>query len=411
MRVRVLPRDVVGGIITGTIAMMGWAIGAVTIIMTVPILVETLDRRGREADLPLPLAMLAVVLAGIVLVVRLRRPWAVLVYLGVAATASVGYELALLHGDPGILDEALFLVDRPTLALVMVGLATTSPRTGMLWVLLGYAVANAVPVLVAVLAHVPYAPGIGPTMVLVVAAIGYGTFAAIQAVQRRRLPNFDELERETRRMALGEDLARRTTAMIHDTVLNDLAIVLNAPDRLDVCTRDRLRADLATLRDADWLSTTSRIPSADAQSGGIRNEFLVLLNEFQWRGLTVHVTGAAVGAYRFRPEAAEALVAGVRACFENVLLHSGATVAELEFMEGPDALMVMVADQGRGFDPEEVPADRLGLRMSVQHRLDAVGGTARVWSSPGEGTSVLLTIPIEAVVSPQRESPHRREPR
>ena len=137
----------------------------------------------------------------------------------------------------------------------------------------------------------------------------------------------------------------------------------------------------------------------------------MLLNEFQWRGLTVHVTGAAVGAYRFRPEAAEALVAGVRACFENVLLHSGATVAELEFMEGPDALMVMVADQGRGFDPEEVPADRLGLRMSVQHRLDAVGGTARVWSSPGEGTSVLLTIPIEAVVSPQRESPHRREPR
>lgn len=212
-------------------------------------------------------------------------------------------------------------------------------------------------------------------------------------------------------MALGDDLARRTTAIIHDTVLNDLAIVLNAPERLDARTRERLRADLGTLRDADWLSTTSRIPSADAQSGGVRNAFLVLLNEFQWRGLTVHVTGAAVGAYRFRPEAAEALLAGVRACFENVLQHSGATVAELEFVEGAHALTAMVADQGSGFDPATVPADRLGLRMSVQHRLDAVGGSARVWSSPGAGTSVLLTVPIEAVVSPQRESPHRREPR
>lgn len=407
MRVRVLPRDVAGGIISGTVAMMGWAIGATTIVLTAPMLVETLARGGRVADLPLPLLMLAIVLAGIVLVVRHRERWAALVSLAVAGSASFAYELLLLHGDPGMQHEALFVLNRPTLALVAVGVAAGRPLIGFLWMVLGYAVANAVALGVAVVAAVPFDPGLGPTMVLAVAAVGYGTFAAIQAGQRRRLPNFDELERETRRMALGADLARRTTAIVHDTALNDLAIVMNAPDRLDDRTRDRLRLDLATLRSGEWLSASAGIPSVDDRDASLRNELMLLVSEFQWRGLTVHVTGATRGVYRFAPEAAAALVASVRACFENVLRHAGATVAELELVEGPEALTVMVADQGRGFDPESVQPDRLGLRMSVQHRLAAVGGTARVWSSPGEGTSVLLTIPIESVVASDPAGPPR----
>ncbi|GMA96246.1 hypothetical protein GCM10025881_30700 [Pseudolysinimonas kribbensis] len=383
MRVRVLPRDIAGGIITGTIAMMGWAIGATTIVVTVPMLIETLVRRGRADELPLPLVMLAVLLAGIALVARWQRRWTVLTYLALGAVASTVYELALLHGDPGILRDALFVLNRPTLALVAVGVTATSPLVGMAWVLLGYAVAGGVALAVAVLGQVPFDPGLGPTMVVVVAAVGYATFGAIQATQRRRLPNFDELERETRRMALGDDLARRTTAMVHDTVLNDLAIVMNAPDRLDPRARERLRVDLAALRSGEWLSAGESLPSVDRQDAGLRNELSVLVSEFQWRGLTVQVTGSTMGVYRFRPEAARALVASVRACFENVLRHAGATVAELELVEGPDALTVMVTDQGHGFDPGEVPPDRLGLRMSVEHRLAAVGGTARVWSAPG----------------------------
>jgi signal transduction histidine kinase len=411
VRVRVLPREVAGGIITGTVAMMGWGLGAVTVALTVPMLIETLVRRDRAADLPLPLLMLAVVLAGIAFIALVRTRWAVGLYLGVAAVASVVYELALLHGDRGLLPEGVYLLNRPTLALVAVGITATSPLIGMLWMLLGFVVANGVALAVAVIAQVPFAPGLGPAFAFAVGIIGYGTFAAIQASQRRRLPNFDELEHETRRLALGEDLARRTTAIVHDTVLNDLAIILNGPDRLDDRARERLRADLATLRSADWLSATADIVSVDAQDAGLRNEIMALVSEFQWRGLTVHVTGSTKGVYRFRPDTAAALLASVRACFENVLRHAGATVADLEIVEGAEALTVMVTDQGGGFDPETIPADRLGLRMSVQHRLAAVGGSARVWSAPGEGTSVLMTVPIESVVSPQPESPHRREAR
>ena len=95
------------------------------------------------------------------------------------------------------------------------------------------------------------------------------------------------------------------------------------------------------------------------------------------------------------------------AAFENVLRHSGATVAELEVIYGDDVITVMVSDQGAGFDLAAVAPDRLGVRGSIVDRMESVGGSARIWSSPGSGTSVMLTVPILEVVEPHPESQHR----
>lgn len=43
-------------------------------------------------------------------------------------------------------------------------------------------------------------------------------------------------------------------------------------------------------------------------------------------------------------------------------------------------------DDGRGFRPEKVPEQRMGLRVSVAARMRAVGGSARWDSAPGRGT-------------------------
>ncbi len=67
----------------------------------------------------------------------------VLVYLAVAGVATLGYELALLNGDPGILDDALYLVNRPTLALVAVGVTAATALSGILWCSFGLVVATA----------------------------------------------------------------------------------------------------------------------------------------------------------------------------------------------------------------------------------------------------------------------------
>jgi signal transduction histidine kinase len=400
VRVRVLPRETAAAVITGAVSAAGWGVAVVTILLTVPVLVETLAQRDRIADLPLALLLLGVVLGGIVAVILRPRRWVVLGYLAVAGVATIGYEVLLLTGDPGIVASSPYLVNRPTLALVLVGIPATRALVGIAWSLLGFSVAMVAGIVAFAATGITFTPGWGPLMVLVISTIAYLTLASIQVRIRRRVPNFDDLEAETRALAHGEDLARRTTAVVHDTILNDLAVVMSAPDRLDERARERLLADLETLRGADWISASANSRELAVEDAGLRNDLARLASEFQWRGLSLHMTGSALTHHVLEPAVADALLWSLRATLENVVRHSGATTAEVEVIADPGNVTIMVTDKGTGFDPASVADDRLGLRSSVVERMISVGGQARIWSAPGEGTSVILTAPAIAAVAP-----------
>jgi signal transduction histidine kinase len=399
VRVRVLPRETAAAVITGAVSAAGWGVGVTMILLTVPVLVETLAARGRLADLPLALLLLGVVLGGIFAVVLRPRRWVVLAYLGIAGVATIGYEVLLLTGDPGIVDSTPYLVNRPTLALVLVGIPATRALVGIAWALLGFTVAMVAGIIAFAIVGMMFTPGYGPLMVLAITTVAYLTLAAIQTRIRRRVPNFDDLEAETRALAHGEDLARRTTAVVHDTILNDLAVVMSAPDRLDDRARERLLADLATLRGADWITASAASRDLAAEDAGLRNDLARLASEFQWRGLSLHLTGSPLASHVLAPEVADALLWSLRATLENVVRHSGATTAEVEVIVDPGHVTVMVTDKGSGFDPSTVAGDRLGLRTSVVDRMATVGGRAQIWSAPGEGTSVIITAPATEVAT------------
>ncbi|MFC9325400.1 PspC domain-containing protein [Kitasatospora sp. NPDC057015] len=53
---------------------------------------------------------------------------------------------------------------------------------------------------------------------------------------------------------------------------------------------------------------------------------------------------------------------------------------------------VFVRDHGPGFDPDEVPEDRMGVRESIIGRMKRNGGTARVRPAPDGGTEVELEM-------------------
>jgi signal transduction histidine kinase len=57
---------------------------------------------------------------------------------------------------------------------------------------------------------------------------------------------------------------------------------------------------------------------------------------------------------------------------------------------------VFVRDRGSGFDPDDVPPDRRGVRESIIGRMGRQGGTAQIRSSPERGTEVELTISLES---------------
>ena len=76
----------------------------------------------------------------------------------------------------------------------------------------------------------------------------------------------------------------------------------------------------------------------------------------------------------------------------NVLKHAAATCARIELDHRDGQLLVVVGDDGAGFDVRRIsPRGLTGLR----DRIEALGGTLDVLSGLGEGTTLVARIPAE----------------
>src|SRR4051812_22525387 len=93
---------------------------------------------------------------------------------------------------------------------------------------------------------------------------------------------------------------------------------------------------------------------------------------------------------RFGPDTATQILRIAQEALGNALRHSGASCIKVT-LEGAT---LTVTDDGVGFDPSgpEVRGQRLGL-TSMDERATELGGTLRVQSSPGAGTTVRLDVP------------------
>jgi two-component sensor histidine kinase len=93
-------------------------------------------------------------------------------------------------------------------------------------------------------------------------------------------------------------------------------------------------------------------------------------------------------------EVAEALLSAATEALRNAATHAypgAAGPVSVELRHGAEDVRVVVADRGRGFRRHRVPASSFGVALSVENRMDAVGGSARIDTAPGEGTRVTLS--------------------
>ncbi|RFA13570.1 hypothetical protein B7R22_12995 [Subtercola boreus] len=210
-----------------------------------------------------------------------------------------------------------------------------------------------------------------------------------------------------RRSTETEAELRYGARMLHDTVLATLTVIAHSgvgvrPGAL----REQAAADsalLAQLRTAGTLAAplpvraeSAELPeSLDSPESLAEHPPSELHAEVETWCAARDFSVTWYGPARLAATSAQldALTRAVIQCLENVRRHSGETVAEITVSEDEALVRVVVTDTGTGFERALVPAGRLGLAESVEARIAAVGGVARVFSSPGRGTTVLLEVP------------------
>lgn len=199
--------------------------------------------------------------------------------------------------------------------------------------------------------------------------------------------------REEERAMARARVELNASALLHDTVLRDLSqLTASGPGALDDRLKRRLRLDLDLLANATW-ATAAPVGSEMNHSAGSPNLDAVV-TAVREHGLAVEVTGDIIALSAVTEEQRLAISMAVYQCLVNVSEHSGVERAEVTVARTASALSVMIVDGGRGFRLNETSPDRLGLRQSVVRRMVDVGGTGRIWSTPGRGTAVQLLVPI-----------------
>lgn len=88
----------------------------------------------------------------------------------------------------------------------------------------------------------------------------------------------------------------------------------------------------------------------------------------------------------------EVVVRVTQEALANAARHSGAESVQVVLEGGPDGLRLVVRDDGAGFDAAVSPPGR-GL-TGMRERIEAVGGSMLVESSPGAGCVVEVRVPL-----------------
>ncbi|AXK88662.1 ATP-binding protein [Nocardia farcinica] len=183
----------------------------------------------------------------------------------------------------------------------------------------------------------------------------------------------------------------RFAALIHDAVLSTLLDASRAGTSSPVL-REQAARTLAQLDELRVGSGGSERFDADAVAG-----FLTTAVREVDPGIGVLVRrppGSA--ALRMPVDAAGTMAAAAAEAVRNSVRHAGAgdrpvhrgVTVEL----GPAAARLVLRDDGAGFDPAKVPADRLGVAVSILGRMRSLpGGDAELASRPGQGTTVTLS--------------------
>jgi signal transduction histidine kinase/ligand-binding sensor domain-containing protein len=229
------------------------------------------------------------------------------------------------------------------------------------------------------------------------AAIGAG--AAVQGIrlrtQRRILRLEHQREKERERTRLARDLHDELGTAMTGLALEMDVVRRGADEATGIAPRlarmaDDARSLAERMREVVWAIS----PRSDDVPG---------VAVFLEQHATAFIESAGLECHLEYPEqipplplassVRHQLALGVREALTNVVRHARARKVTLRLRIEGQILVVVVQDDGIGFDPKRRSPGGNGL-TSIENRLSGVGGTVVTDSRPGHGTSVRFQVPL-----------------
>ncbi len=238
------------------------------------------------------------------------------------------------------------------------------------------------------------------------------------AIENARLYNELQRKEEIRGELLRqiittqEEERKRIARGLHDETsqaLTSLAVNLETVIDALPLDADQVKAKLKGIQSLA-ISTLDEIHKVIYELRPTLLDDLGLIAAVQWHaencleaaGVKVHLETEGVER-RLPLEIETALFRIIQEATTNVVRHAEAesTSISLEFKE--TSVAVLIEDDGRGFNPNEVVISRdsgrgLGL-LSMKERAEFFGGVLSIKSQPGLGTQISVEIPIDREVS------------
>ncbi|MCL1799318.1 MAG: ATP-binding protein [Eggerthellaceae bacterium] len=198
---------------------------------------------------------------------------------------------------------------------------------------------------------------------------------------------------------------RQLSAEIHDNLAQLISLVSigidSALESVDECDYDAVQRNLERLREAskqahaiireEILYLRAPVSQTEGLVAGIRG-CLNRVSE-QW-DIDIHFDITKVLRPVILSDQNELQTTRIlHEALSNAIRHSGATEILVVLEAGKQWVTLRVEDNGCGFDPALVPAERLGLKI-MKERAESFGGKFSLQSKPGSGTAVFVDIPI-----------------
>jgi len=218
----------------------------------------------------------------------------------------------------------------------------------------------------------------------------------------RNVRLIEELRVSRRRIVTAQDeRAKQLERNLHDGAQQQL-VALGVQLALARRLAERDAPELAATFDTLQQAATDALENLRDLARGIyppllADQGLVVALEGQARKavLPVEVEGEGIGRYPQEVEAAVYFC--VLEALQNVAKYANASTARVRLADEDGTVTFEVTDDGTGFDPEHTP---LGTGLQgMKDRLEALGGTLMIESSPGAGTTAAGGIPTRASVA------------